>query len=189
MRRIIYISIFLIFLCCKREITEIRYYPTDFHTSIEYFEFINLDTTKLTLRQITNEIIHNGFDSDLGNIMIEFNDRAIKKRVIPYFYGSGLYKEENILKINSDSILIDNNYPISELKQILKRHYLNKNSNIRYSDSPEKAIIEVSIDSNENGNELKKLLVKLTRSFDEIKVEIKDKIELRVFLEYTNHPK
>ncbi|MEX2349714.1 MAG: hypothetical protein WD554_02445 [Flavobacteriaceae bacterium] len=128
--------------------------------------------------------MNNGFDSDFGNIMVEFDDGEIKKRIMPYFYSNGLYREKNILKLKSDSILIDDNYPISELKRILKRHYLNKGKVPYYSDSPQKALIEVTIDTIKNGKELKEVLTKLTRTFDEIKEEINDTIELRVFFDY-----
>jgi hypothetical protein len=151
---------------------------------LENYELIGLDTTKLNFQQITNRVMNDGFDSDSGNLIVEFDDGEIKKRVVPYFFGSGLYKEKNILKIKSDSILIDKNYPITELKRILKRHYLNKGKIPYYSDSPQKTIVEVTIDSSKNGKELKEVLTKLTRTFDEIKEEINDTIELRVFFDY-----
>ncbi len=151
---------------------------------LENYELIGLDTTKLNFRQITNRVMNVGFDSDSGNIMVEFDDGEIKKRVVPYFYGYGHYKEKNILKIKSDSILIDNNYPITELKRILKRHYLNKGKVPYYSDSPQKTLVEVTIDTSKNGKELKEVLTKLTRTFDEIKEETNDTIELRVFFDY-----
>ncbi|MGJ8594120.1 MAG: hypothetical protein ACSHXF_16335 [Aquaticitalea sp.] len=164
--------------------TEIRYYPTDFQFPLENFEIIGLDTTELNFRQLTNNVMNNGFDSDFGNVMVEFDDGKVKKRIMPYFYGNGLFSGKNILKIKSDSLLIDNNYPISDLKRILKRHYLNKGKIPYYSASPQKAIVEITIDTNKTGKELKEVLTKLTRTFDEIKVEIKDSIELRVFFDY-----
>lgn len=184
MKKIVFISILLLILSCEKRTTKIRYYPSDFQFPLEKFEIIGLDTTKLNFRQLTNRVINDGFDSDFGSVMVEFDDGKIKKRLMPYFYGSGLYKEKNILKIKSDSILIDENYPISDLKEILKRHYLNKGKIPYYSDSPQKTLIEVTIDTSKNGKELKEVLTKLTQTFDEIKEEIDDTIELRVFFDY-----
>ncbi len=179
MKKIILISTIILILSCENKATEIRYYPTDLELPRENSEIIGLDTTKLNFRQITNLI-----GNDFGNTLVEFDDGKVKKRILPYVYGSGLYKHKNILEIKSDSILIDEGYPNSELKRILKRHYLNKEKIPYYSDSPSKALIEVTIDTISNGMELKEVLTKLTRCFDEIKSEINDTIELRVFFDY-----
>ncbi|WP_240485016.1 hypothetical protein [Arenibacter latericius] len=161
---------------------EIRYYRSDQSISIERSKFIGLDTTKLNFRQITEELLD--FNDHDKKVVVEFLDGKIKKRVIPYLYGLGYIREKNVLKIKSDSILIDDNYPISELKWILKRHYLNKGEIAYYSESPKRALVLITIDSSKNGKELKEILTKLTRTFDEIKIEIKDTIELRVFFDY-----
>ncbi|GGW56336.1 hypothetical protein DFQ11_101601 [Winogradskyella epiphytica] len=182
MRKTLYISTILLVLSCENNPTEIRYYPTDRDFSAETSQLILLDTTKLNFRQITNRV--GTYDKDYGKLVVEFNDKKIKKRITPYIYDGGLIRSKNILRIKSDSILIDENYPISDLKQILKRHYLNKGKAPYYPDLPRNAIVEVTIDTNKTGKELKKVLTQLTRTFDEIKKETKDTIELRVFFDY-----
>lgn len=180
--KIICISFIFLILSCEKKTTETRYYPTDREFSNESSTFIGLDTTQLNFRQITNKA---GTDYDnVGKLVVEFKDGTIKKRIIPYRYDGGLTKYKNVLSIKLDSILIDRGYPISELKWVLKRHYLNKGLVPNYADSPQKAIIEITIDTSKNGQELKKVLTKLTRSFDAIQKEIKDSIQLRVFFSY-----
>jgi hypothetical protein len=193
LKKTIYIAlIFGILFSCRQKdrikqaeikVSEIREYPTDREFKIDIGELIGLDTTALNFKQITNRI--SSFqEENYGQLKVEFEDNKIKKRLTPYVYDEGLIKQKNILRIKSDSILIDDGYSIDELKRILKRHYLNKGKIPYYSDSPQKAIVEVTIDTNKNGKELKELLIKLTSTFDEIKEEINDSIELRVFFDY-----
>ncbi len=183
MRKILILTTIILILGCENKPTEIRYYPTNREFNKDSIELIGLDTTGLNFRQLTNKSAD--FYVDEGNlVVVEFDDGQIKKRVIPYVYTGGLIKMKNVLQIKSDSILIDDGYPISELKRILKRHYINKGEIPQYSDSPERALVEVTIDTNHSGKELKEVLTRLTRSFDEIKSEINDTIELRIFFDY-----
>ncbi|WP_034258901.1 hypothetical protein [Aequorivita capsosiphonis] len=182
MKNIIYISTLLLIFSCGKQTTEIRYYPTDREFSNEKSELIGLDTTKLNFIGLTNKV--GTFYKDYGKLVVEFDDGNIKKRIIPYVYDGGLIKSRNVLPITSDSILKDYGYPITELKKLLKRHYLNDGKNLSYSVSTRRALIEVTIDTSKSGKELKEVLTKLTRSFDEIKEEVNDSIELRIFFDY-----
>ncbi|MFD0976776.1 hypothetical protein [Salinimicrobium gaetbulicola] len=183
MKKLLLLAIVILIIGCENKTTEIRYYPSDREFQKDSIQLIGLDTTKLNFRQLTNKSAE--FYVDEGKqVVVEFDDGKIKKRVIPYVYTGGLIKLKNILQLKSDSILIDDGYSISELKRILKRHYLNKGEIPQYSDSPERALVEVTIDTNQSGKELKELLTRLTRSFDEIKGEINDSIELRVAFDY-----
>ena len=143
---------------------------------------MGLDTTNLNFRQITNKVA-NYYDKS-EYLVLEFNDGLIKKRITPFVYGGGLVKHKNVLEIKSDSILIDHGYSINELKRILKRHYLNKGKIPHYSDSPKKALVEVTIDTSKSGKDLKEVLTKLTRTFDQIQEETIDTLELKVFFDY-----
>ncbi len=183
MKKLLLLAIIVLIIGCENKTTEIRYYPSDREFQEDSIELIGLDTTKLNFRQLTNKSAEFYVD-DEKQVVVEFDDDKIKKQVIPYVYTGGLIKMKNVLQIKSDSILIDDGYPISELKRILKRHYLNKGEIPQYSDSPERALVEVTIDTNHSGKELKEVLTRLTRSFDEIKSEINDTIELRIFFDY-----
>jgi len=185
LKKIVLISTILLILSCEHKTTEIRYYPTDREILNEKMEIIGLDTTTLNFRQITNKIGNDYYpEPNFKEIALEFYDGPIKKTVIPYVYSGGLIKQKNVLVITSDSILIDNGYRIDELKRILKRHYQNNGKIPNYPVSAHKALIEVNIDSTKTGLEIKGILTKLTHSFDEIKREINDSTELRVFFNY-----
>jgi len=169
-------------LSCENKTTEIRYYPSTPDFSTERAVLFGLDTTDLNFRQITNKVA--SYYGKWEYLTIEFNDGRIKKRITPFVYDGGLIKYRNVLPITSDSILKEKGFPISELKQILKKHYLNKDDNFRYAQSPKKALVEITIDTSKTGKELEKVLMNLTRAFDEIKEEVNDSIKLKVFFDY-----
>ncbi|ADV50842.1 hypothetical protein Celal_3581 [Cellulophaga algicola DSM 14237] len=103
---------------------------------------------------------------------------------MPYYYRGKPTKYCNVLDIKTDSLLIDEGYSITELKRILKRHYLNNGAVPYYAESPNKAFIQVTLNNSKNGKQLKELLIKITRSFDKVKEEVKDTIELRILFDY-----
>ena len=178
------ISVFstALILGCEQKALEIRYYPSDRESPEANTEYIGLDTTKLNFGQIANKLREH--DSVYTNLVLEFEDEQIKKRVVPYVYGYGCISENNMLKVRPDSILIDDNYHISELNRILKKHYSNWGKNFYYSDSPEKALVELTIDENSDGKKIKDTLAELTRSFDKTRMELSDTIELRIFFNH-----
>ncbi|WP_165749841.1 hypothetical protein [Cellulophaga sp. Z1A5H] len=103
---------------------------------------------------------------------------------MPYYYRGKPTKYCNVLDIKTDSLLIDEGYSIVELKQILKRHYLNNGAVPYYAESPNKAFIQVTLNNSKNGKQLKELLIKITRSFNKVREEVKDTIELRILFDY-----
>ena len=172
----------MLILNCKNKVSDIRYYPNNLIKSTKNIKEIDLDSIPLNFKEITDLVRKT--KNEKKNLSIEINDNGITKKIIPYVYNGGLIKERNILHLKYDSILIDNGYLITELKPILKRHYTNNGKNYRYSDSPKRAIVELNIDTNKTGTDLKKILINLTRTFDEVKSEVKDSIELRLIFNY-----
>ncbi|WFO17122.1 hypothetical protein M601_005140 [Cellulophaga baltica 4] len=79
MKKIIFVSLIILFLNCENDSREIRYYPTDNELINQNHELIDLDTTKLNFRQITDSIDDGYFDNDYGNMIVEFDDGKIKK--------------------------------------------------------------------------------------------------------------
>lgn len=168
--------ILLLFLSCKVDREQVRFYPAkQSFTNTEQLKICSVKNYKevITLAETIRS------KKRIPEIIIK--DENIRKRIIPFTYGNGLTKERNILKITTDSVLIDNGYTITNLKQLLKRHYLNKGNIPYYSDSPQKAIIEINFNKNENCKDIKGLLIKLTRTFDEVNREVKDSLKLNVF--------
>ncbi|UBZ07942.1 hypothetical protein LDL76_04335 [Salegentibacter mishustinae] len=169
-------------ISCEKKITETRYYPNDELYKEEEAEIIQLKNSDLNFKEITNCIgtFYDGF----GKLVVEFDDKNIRKRIIPFVFDGGLIKYRNTLEITSDSILIDKGYKISELKRILKRHYTNNSKIPYYSESPQKALVVVTIDTNKTAKELKNALIHLTRTYDQIEKEINDSIKLTIFFDY-----
>ena len=167
---------------CNEKTSEIRYYPSKEYSLDQTVEVIGLDTTELNFREITNKLEQHYNNNT--HMIVQFDDGYITKRIFPHVYGNGCSKVKNILKIKSDSILIDDGHPISELKRILKRHYTNKGEIPYYSDNPYQASVEITIDTSETGKDLKNVLKTVTRTFDEIKTEIPDSIKLNILFSY-----
>lgn len=116
--------------------------------------------------------------------LIEISDRNIKKCIFPHSYVGCFFHEKNILKKNSDSILKDSGYPINSLNSILNQHFLNIPNNYPYSKSPQFAMLKITIDTSRTAIELKNLLIKVTRNFDEINAVNNDSLELRIYFDY-----
>ena len=177
------ISTILLTLSCNQKTSEIRYYPNEQYLLDESVEIIGLDTTKLNFREITNKLEQH-YENNT-HMIVQFDDGNITKKILPHVYGNGLVKIKNVLKIKTDSILIDDGYRISELKRILKRHYTNNGEIPYYSANFYQASVEITIDTNKTGKELKQVLKTVTRTFDEIKTEIQDSIQLNIFFSYS----
>ncbi len=85
---------------------------------------IELDNTNLDFKNIT-DLVDKIYENDsIPNFMIK--DKQMFRNIIPFRNDYGLIVEKNKLEITEDSILIDENYPISKLSQILERHYENE---------------------------------------------------------------
>ena len=164
-------------LSCEKP-TEIRNYPNDVPLNNFETREINLDTTKLNFKGITNWVSSNDWDDKIS--LIEIKDGNIIKRIFPHTFAGDFFSEKNILKITSDSILEDTGYPIEKLKPILTKHYLNIKNNYPYSKSPQFSMVNVTIDTSKTATELKEFLKKITRTFDELNSEHQDSLELRL---------
>ena len=178
------ITLILILLIsgCSQKPTEIRHYPDeDIYKSGKTVQ-INLNQDDLTFKEITDSI-HQYQTTDLVTLF-ELEDGRTLKRIMPYTYSGGLIKTKNVLTITTDSILIDNGYSIDRLPDLLARHYMNKGENPIYSDSPERAIVEVSLDTSKSAIEVKQFLNKLTQTFDNLKGRTADSLKLQLMFNY-----
>lgn len=170
----------LALICCKKEQMDIRYYPSKNLYDKSKLVTIDLDTISLNFLKITGEVRQ--IYKENKTPYIEIIDGGIRKRIIPLVFDE--MRKRDVLSITSDSILIDKGYSINELKPILKRHYLNNGKDYHYPRSFKNALVEITIDTSKNGKDLKKSLINLTRVFDEVNMEIKDTLELKIFFNY-----
>ena len=145
-------------LSCEKP-TEIRNYPTDAQTDKFETKEIDLDTTKLNFKGITNWVSSNDWEDKIS--LIQIQDGHIHKRIFPHTFAGDFFSDKNIIKITSDSILEDNGYPIEKLKPILTEHYLNIKNNYPFRKSPQFAMVNVTIDTSKTAAELKEFLKKL----------------------------
>ena len=183
MKKNLQILLLLLITSCQNKTTEIRYYPSEEPYNKSTIFNLNLNNSELNFNEIAKKVGNNQ-DNNIRTV-IELNDNGIIKRIMPFRLGNGLIKERNRLTITSDSIQIDSGCSIKKLKKILKRHYTNKGKESRYSFSPRFAIVEIKLDTSETSTELKKSLINLTRTFDEIENEVQDTLKLVIYFHYT----
>ncbi|MFT5242442.1 MAG: hypothetical protein ACJA1H_000502 [Glaciecola sp.] len=173
--------IFYILLGCNNQETETKHYPSP-NFNNEIIE-LDLDTTSLDFREIKGLVTKNILTDK--SVLIEIKDGRVLKKIYPRIYTEML--QRNLLTITSDSILIDKGYSISELKPILIRHYTNNGKELRYPKSYDRAYIAISLELDETGKDLKKLLLNLTSVFDEVNLEVKDSLELHIYFDIFRH--
>jgi len=179
LKKTVYILIFLTFFSCFKGEQKVLFYPSFLENSEKTFETINLEKTTLNFKEIVNKI-----DQTSNGTLIEFNDGKNIIKIKTFIHKGGLIKRKNVLQISTDSVLIDKGHLLSDLNSLMKRHFLNNGKIEYYSDSPKKAIFEISINPKKNANELKETLKKLTIEFEKLKKEINERIELTVFFSY-----
>jgi hypothetical protein len=154
--------IFCIFIGCESQESETRYYPSQ-NFNNEIIE-LDLDTTSFDFREIKGFVTRNILLDK--NVLIEVKDGRVLKKIYPRIYTE--IRKRDLLSITSDSILIDEGYPVSELKRILKRHYINNDKSFNYPKSYKKAAVEITLEMDETGKDLKKSLINLTSVFDQV---------------------
>lgn len=168
---IVLIFIFFNFSCSNKE-EVVLYSPFDLESRT--FVIIDLDKTNLNFKQIT-DIVHKLSQQD-SLVSIEFIEGKKRKRIIPISTHRGCYWYRNILEVvkKGANKEFHNQINISELNTIHEEFSLNYGKNRDYSDSPNKAIVQVSLDSLNSANDLKAMLSKITKSFDSFKTKDKN---------------
>ncbi len=174
------------FFNCKTELNKSAN-KTIFYPSKEFFEKqkvveIDLEKTNMNFKEIIHFI--DGNQSQRVRAFVAIKENNITRKIIPFVDNGGYRKMKNVLQIKEDSILIDDNYPIKDLNKILARHYENNGKILKYSDSPKRASIELTIDTSSNGSDLKKILLTLTKEFDILNANHMDSLELNIFFDY-----
>ncbi len=152
--------------CEKKEIT-VNYYPSEDIVNDTSSVVFNLDSLKMNFKEFDTILYE--LEEKKKQTIIELIDDNILKKIKINSIGYGTIYNRNVLIIENDSIIKEKNYPLSELKVIMKKNYLNYGKDENYSDSPEKALIIIYFNDNQNITDLKKYLIPITRAFDEVK--------------------
>lgn len=179
------ISVFFIlflFTSCKETVLKSEsYYPNKEVYLESDIVVLSIDSLEGKALDFFNEVYDIYYDKKTPVIKIQNN--LSKKLIIPGFFDGGLYSKRNVLDVTSDLIVSDTTYHISELKEVLKNHLTNYGKNPKLSDSPDRAIVSIKIDSTESIANLKSRLIDVTQAFDEIENETDENLELILFLD------
>lgn len=183
LKKILLILLAIAHINCSSQEEVVNYYPYEqFDNSLE---IIDLDQTNLNFKEITDKSCDE-WGKNLF-IVIQFRDDNKIKRIAPFCIGAGLYKRRNVLEFVSETANQFNQVSIYQLENELELFYLNNGENENYSVSPEKALLEVSLDSLDSAKDLKFVLAKITRKFDGIKSTGKE-LKLGLFFNYYERP-
>lgn len=148
-------------------------------SSRENVQVINLDTMSTDYHELTTMIekMHNkGFRP-----AIQFYDDEVKKSIIPVLPGPDHFREENQILIEYRKALIEEAYLRKRLTPIMNQFY-------RTSDPDNESLVVLSLHPNLTSTDLRKILINLTRAFDEVKMESGEDSELNViFKVYENN--
>ncbi len=183
MKKIILLLFIIIFFSCQKKDKLKTYYPTK---NI----FLNLrNTTELKLQNFTNfgELVdtlgHYKYKGKIATFIFENKNTEYNFRVTTFFGDCGppIIKFKNIIGISPDTIFKNNNYyPLDSLDFLLKKDLLNNGKDLKFSNSSKKLIVSLSISEKGKIFELKKLLARVFQSYNKIKEEATDSIELNL---------
>ena len=120
--------------------------------------------------------------------IINYSTKENRFELLPWYECS----ESNIVScptfrsrifIQNDSILTnyDIKHSIDSLEIILKRHLLNKGQDFNYSDSPDRAGIEIYFEDNVESDKIKSLLTDLSKKFNHLNSNYSDTLYLKIY--------
>jgi hypothetical protein len=185
--RILYFLSILIVTSCNKKIQNYYYYPI-----IQEFEKTQTkDTLKFTSFENFKELkksMNSSYKKNNGKYPILLIEDRNEKFLIEYFEQAGcmppIFKQKNLIGISKDSVYKSGKfYSIENLKKILKTDLLNNGFDIRLAESPRKLNIQFLRLNKETSENIEKSLLFLLRTYNEIKSETKDTLQLNVRFE------
>ncbi|RBW61422.1 hypothetical protein DS884_03690 [Tenacibaculum sp. E3R01] len=173
----------LILISCKnneKKVVKEFYYPnkSEFSKS-ENYRFLEVKEFK-NFNQLVDSLENLNYRGKKAYLKIE-NVNARYNYLTSTTFGQCypiLLKFKNILSISKDSIKKEKDYPIGELKTVLKKDLLNFGKNNRFSDSPGKLVISLTSEI----DELENLILKVTSVFNEIQKDASDSLKLNIYI-------
>lgn len=175
---------FLLFntlLSCEKKELKVKYYPNEDIVNDTSSVVFDLDSLKMNFKEFVNKYYE--LEDLQKQTIVELIDGDTLKKIKIHVVGNGTFYERNIIYIINDSIQKNKNYPLSDLEKIIKKHYLNNGKIEDYAVSADRAIILISLNADQNVKDLKKHLIQITKTFDEINKENKDTLRLNIFIE------
>lgn len=186
MRKLLWLGLALIFLLsCKSNVQEgpeeSRYYPSE-----EYF-----DNPKLKKIALDSDIfgivrsVNSTYEND-SVPYIEFSKKNITNSIIPFRNDYGNYDHRNYINVTQDSVFsFYHRYPNNLLMEVLKMHYENNGRRPFMAESAEEAIVEIVLDQNAKGEDLKNSISLVISTFDSLNLKFRGKLQLKIALEIT----
>lgn len=159
------------------------YYPSKQFFDENNMVKINLDSSSLNFKKITNKVISMGYtDSVVPYVQFQKGDTI--KNIFLSDVSWGFISSRNRLDINNDSVFKNEAYHIKNIYSILKKHYENNGKDIEFADSAKKAFVVIELDTNAKARDLIKTLNYLTNEFDKLNKTHHDSLQLKVALSY-----
>lgn len=191
------ISVFLLvlLLSCQNKKQLKIYYPTK-------NTFLNLrNPSKLKLQSFTSfgELVdtlqHYKYKGKVAIFNFKNKNTEYNFQASTFFGDCGppIIKLKNVIGISPDSIYKNNKYyPLDSLCFLLKKDLLNNGRDIEFSKNSKKLIVSLTISEKAEITELKKLLLKVFKSYNKIKKETIDSIiwnlQFNKFIQLTPPP-
>lgn len=185
-----FVFLFLLLFSCDERSNE-EGYPVYYYPEKDNFEQTtnqkNIFIESIgTYEDLLNEIDKVACEDSVP--VINYSTSNVRFELLPWYE----YSEKNIIScptfrsrifIQNDSILTNYviRHSIDSLETILERHLLNKGKDFNYSDSPEKAGVEIYFEKDVESSEIKGLLVKLSEEFNKLNKRYPDTLYLNVF--------
>lgn len=170
-----------VLMSCNQKRNLTHYYPSDLIVNDSIYVTFNLDTLNLHFDEFVNKCYE--LDELEKQTIVAFFDGDTLKKVKIHVIGNGTFYQKNMLQIMNDSIYKDKNYPFSELEKIMSKHLFNNGKIEGYSDSPDKAIVLLTLKDEEKSKNLKKYLIAYTRALNSINQKNQSNFNIPVFIE------
>ncbi|MEE9407905.1 MAG: hypothetical protein V3V28_07505 [Polaribacter sp.] len=170
--------LFILVLSCKKEV---YYYPSE--DFFEEYSPVEIIIDDLSFEEVTDSIRNGLYRKE--KYFIELEDTNFQYRISPFADTGGFIRERNGLFIRNDSLdLIKGIFPISNLSKYLKLHYENNDKEYFYASSYKWAFIKLVLENEDSSKRVKKLLLKIVKTFKETNIDSKDSIKLNILLDY-----
>jgi len=175
-----------VLMSCNQKRNLTHYYPSEEIITDSSSVIFDLETITMNFGEFINKC--DELDEHEKQTVITFFDGDTLKKVKIHVIGNGTFYQRNILNIINDSIQKEINYPLEELEELMKRHYFNNGKIEEYADSPEKAIILITLTKEEKSSNLKKYLIAITRVQNSINQKNKTTTNLPVYIDISVPP-
>lgn len=184
LKKSIYIFGLVIFICCKSETNKqkVSYYPSKSAFENESFLIpIDLDTTSLNYMDIVQMTPYIDYRKNVP--YFEITEGLHTKNIVPFLPVS--IKRSELLIITEDSVFADKKYPIKDLELVMQNIFGNQKQSkfYNYQGFPNSARVAIDIDTNSTGKDIKKMLLKTTNAFDEVKKTVSDSLYLSIYFD------